>query len=159
MTGGSQELGLRAGTHNVPYIVGLAKALELARNSIGKTEPKLTSMRDFLIESILAQIPEVKLTGHPTQRLSNHASFIFRGIDGNQLVILLDQAGFACSSGSACKTGNPKPSEVLKAIGLADEWALGSLRITLGNSTTKENLESFITTLIEIVSRMRKVHS
>ena len=155
-TGGSQEQGLRAGTHNVPYIVGLAKALELARRSFELTETKLRSLRDRLIESVQTQIPDVKLTGHPTQRLSNHASFIFKGIDGNQLVIVLDRAGFACSSGSACKTGNPKPSEVLKAIGVPDDWALGSLRVTLGNQTTKEELNSFVASLVGIVARLRK---
>ena len=155
-TGGSQEQGLRAGTHNVPYIVGLAKALELARRSFELTETKLRSLRDRLIESVQTQIPDVKLTGHPTQRLSNHASFIFKGIDGNQLVIVLDRAGFACSSGSACKTGNPKPSEVLKAIGVPDDWALGSLRVTLGNRTTKEDLNSFVASLAVIVARLRK---
>jgi cysteine desulfurase len=155
-TGGSQEQGLRAGTHNVPYIFGLAKALELAQKSFQKTESRLTELREYLIGLILEQIPQVKLTGHPTQRLSNHASFIFQGIDGNQLVIVLDRAGFACSSGSACKTGNPKPSEVLKAIGVPDDWALGSLRVTLGNQTTKEELDSFVASLVEIVHRLRE---
>jgi len=156
-TGGSQEQGMRAGTHNVPCIVGLAKALELAQNSFVQTESRLRGLRDHLIGSILGQIPYVELTGHPTQRLSNHASFILKGIDGNQLVIVLDRAGFACSSGSACKTGNPKASEVLKAIGISDEWALGSLRVTLGNQTTKEELDSFMSSLVEIVTRMRNV--
>lgn len=155
-TGGSQEQGLRAGTHNVSYIVGLATALELAQKSFEKTESKIRELRDFLIVTILGQIPQVKLTGHPTQRLSNHASFILQGIDGNQLVIILDRAGFACSSGSACKTGNPKPSEVLKAIGVPDDLALGSLRVTLGNQTTKRELDSFVASLVEIVARLRK---
>jgi len=155
-TGGSQEQGLRAGTHNVPYIVGLAKALEIAQKSFLKNESRLIGLRDYLVGMILDQIPQAKLTGHPTQRLSNHASFVLQGIDGNQLVIVLDRAGFACSSGSACKTGNPKPSEVLKSIGLSDEMALGSLRVTLGNQTTREELDRFVASLVPIVARLRK---
>ena len=158
-TGGKQENGLRAGTHNVPYIVGMAKALKNAQNSFEQVEPKLIHLRDHLIESVLSAIPEVKLTGHPKRRLSNHTSFVFQGIDGNQLIILLDHAGFACSSGSGCKTGNPQPSGVLKAIGIPEEWALGSLRVTLGKQTTTEEVDEFVSTLSEIIVRMRKIRS
>jgi cysteine desulfurase len=158
-TGGSQEQGLRAGTHNVPYIVGLAKALELSQKSFVETELRIKDFRDHLIAKVLDQIPDSKLTGHTTQRLSNHASFVFQGINGNQLVIVLDRAGFACSSGSACKTGNPKPSEVLRAIGVPGELALGSLRVTLGNQTTREELDRFVASLVEIVARLRKTRS
>lgn len=155
-TGGSQEQGLRAGTHNVPYIVGMAKALELTQKSLKKTETRMRELRDYLIGLIMNQVTQIKLTGHPSQRLSNHASFVLQGIDGNQLVIVLDRAGFACSSGSACKTGNPNPSEVLKAIGVPETLALGSLRVTLGNQTTRKELDSFVASLVEIVSRLRK---
>jgi cysteine desulfurase len=103
----------------------------------------------------LESIPDVRLTGHPNERLPNHASFVFLGIDGNELLIQLDIEGFACSSGSACKTGNPEPSEVLKAIGVEKEWALGSLRVTLGNQTKDEELLKFIDILPRVVSRLR----
>ena len=96
-----------------------------------------------------------RLTGHPIERLPNHASFVFENVDGNTLLQMLDSAGFACSSGSACKTGNPQPSEVLTAIGLSRSWALGSLRITLGQDTTVQQVESLIQVLPALVKRAR----
>jgi len=104
----------------------------------------------------LETIPDAQLTGHPIQRLPNHASFVFRGADGNRLLMLLDLAGFACSSGSACKVGSPKPSEVLLAIGLPEEWALGSLRITLGKDSTPQQVERFLAALPGLVEKARK---
>jgi cysteine desulfurase len=95
-------------------------------------------MRDRLIEKVLERIPRVQLTGHPVERLPNHASFAFEGVDGNALVMMLDVAGFAVSSGSACKVGSPEASEVLLAIGLPREWSLGSLRVTLGTQTNRQ---------------------
>ncbi|MEM5775379.1 MAG: aminotransferase class V-fold PLP-dependent enzyme, partial [Anaerolineaceae bacterium] len=106
-TGGGQEYNLRAGTQNVPYIVGLAEALSLAQSELDAWSGKLTAMRDHLIGRVLEEIPQARLTGHPSERLPNHASFVFKGVDGNQLLMMLDAAGFACSSGSACKMGNP----------------------------------------------------
>ena len=108
-----------------------------------------------LIGRILEEIPDSLLTGHPSQRLPNHASFVFKGVDGNALLIQLDMAGFACSSGSACKTGNPEPSEVLTAIGLDREWALGSLRLTLGTQTSTAEIEAFIEKLPQLILRLR----
>ena len=155
-TGGGQEFGLRAGTQNVPYIVGLAEAFHLAQISVADHARRLIAMRDFLIGRVLESIPDTRLTGHPTQRLPNHASFVFKGADGNRLLMLLDLAGFACSSGSACKVGSPKPSEVLLAIGLSPDWALGSLRVTLGKDSTPDQIEKFTTVLPGLVDKARK---
>lgn len=155
LTGGGQEFGLRAGTQNIPYIVGLAKALQLTQAERPQRIQALRPLRDFLIGNILETIPEAQLTGHPDQRLPNHASFVFRGVDGNALLMLLDVEGFSCSSGSACKTGNPEPSEVLTAIGLDRDWALGSLRVTLGAATSAEQVESFIQVLPKVIERVR----
>jgi cysteine desulfurase len=136
ITGGQQEFGLRAGTLNVPYIVGLAEALRLAQEELQLRSAQVQPLRDELVEFVLSQIPDSRLTGHPQNRLPNHASFVFNGVNANVLLMLLDIAGFACSSGSACKVGNPQPSDILLAIGLPKEWALGSLRITFGRHTT-----------------------
>jgi cysteine desulfurase len=154
-TGGKQENGLRAGTHNVPLIMGLAEAFRLAQNSLKERAQANIPLRDYLIERVMDELPRTRLTGHLVQRLPNHASFVIEGIDGNQLMNLLDIAGYACSSGSACKTGNPQPSEVLMAIGLSKHWALGSLRVTLGRDTTSQALSSFTDVLADLVRRQR----
>ena len=156
ITGGGQEFGLRAGTQNVPYIAGLAEAFHLAQNSAVDHARQSIEMRDFLIGRVLETVPDARLTGHPTQRLPNHASFVFKGADGNRLLMLLDLAGFACSSGSACKVGSPKPSEVLLALGLAPDWALGSLRVTLGNDSTPAQIEMFSDVLPGLVEKARR---
>jgi cysteine desulfurase len=156
-TGGSQESGQRAGTHNIPYIVGLAEALFLAQHEREARIARLIPLRDRLIGQVLEEIPAARLTGHPSQRLPNHASFVFEGVDGNDLLMMLDLTGYACSSGSACKTGDPEPSEVLTALGLPRSWALGSLRVTLGEGTTAEQIESFLEVLPGIVERSRNL--
>ena len=155
LTGGGQEFGLRAGTSNIPYIVGLAEAFQLMHAELEDRASRLTPMRDRIIGQVLEEIPNARLTGHPTERLPNHASFVFEGVDGNALLMLLDVDGFACSSGSACKTGDPEPSDVLTALGLPSEWALGSLRVTLGQSTTHKDIEAFLHTLPHAVARAR----
>jgi cysteine desulfurase len=155
-TGGGQEQGLRAGTHNIPYIVGMAEALRLAQQEKDQRAAHLAPMRDRLIGQVLEEVADSRLTGHPSQRLPNHASFAFQGSDGNGLLMLLDAAGFACSSGSACKTGNPEPSEVLTALGLPREWGLGSLRVTLGSGTIPDEIERFLTILPEAVEKSRR---
>jgi cysteine desulfurase len=155
LTGGSQESGLRAGTHNIPYIVGLAEAFRLVQDERQGREQRLHTMRDHIVGRILEEIPDARLTGHPTMRLPNHASFVFKGADGNALLTLLDVEGYACSSGSACKTGDPEPSEVLTALGLTAEWALGSLRVTLGKDTTIGEVEAFLEALPGAVERVR----
>jgi len=156
-TGGGQEFGLRAGTSNIPYIVGLAEALQLARRERAEQAPRLAALRDHLIGSVLEEIPDARLTGHPNQRLPNHASFVFKGVDGNALLMLLDIEGFACSSGSACKTGSPEPSDVLTALDIPPEWALGSLRVTLGNHTTPQEIEAFLAVLPGLIERARGI--
>ena len=155
LTGGSQEFSLRAGTHNVPYIVGFAEALHLAAEEREARTAHVKPMRDHIIGSVLESIPDSKLTGHPEQRLPNHASFVFKDVDGNFLLQLLDANGFACSSGSACKTGNPEPSEVITALGYSDDWALGSLRITLGMGTIAEHIDSLLKNLPNFVEKAR----
>lgn len=154
-TGGGQEFGLRAGTQNVPYIIGLAKALQLAQVEWQQRTQQVRPLRDRIIGQILEEIPDARLTGHPIERLPNHASFVFKGVDGNMLLMLLDNAGFGCSSGSACKTGNPEPSDVLTSIGLDREWALGSLRVTLGKDTTPEQIDRFLHALPGLVEQAR----
>lgn len=155
-TGGGQENGLRAGTQNVPYIVGFAEALRLVDIEREERAAHVKPLRDRLIGSILETIPDSRLTGHMESRLPNHASFAFKGVDGNLLLTFLDGAGFACSSGSACKTGNPEPSEVMYGIGLTREWGLGSLRVTLGVGTNARQIESFLDALPELVVNARK---
>ncbi len=158
LTGGGQEFGLRAGTSNVPYIVGFAEALRLAVEERDQRIAHVKPLRDRLIGAVLEEIPDSRLTGHPESRLPNHASFAFKNVDGNLLLQLLDAAGFACSSGSACKTGNPEPSEVMSAIGLSREWGLGSLRITLGSGTIVEHVESFLRALPSLVEKVRELN-
>ncbi|HLF88519.1 MAG TPA: cysteine desulfurase family protein [Anaerolineales bacterium] len=158
-TGGGQEFGLRAGTSNIPYIVGMAAAFELAQREINGHPARLVSLRDRLIGQVLEEIGDAQLTGHPVQRLPNHASFVFKGVDGNALLAMLDVAGFACSSGSACKSGLPEPSEVLTMMGLPREWALGSLRMTLGKYTIPQEIELFLQFLPDAIQRARNAHS
>lgn len=155
-TGGGQEFGLRAGTSNLPYIAGMAEALRLAQEEREARAARLIPLRDGLIERILEEIPDCRLTGHPKERLPNHASFVFAGVDGNALLQVLDVEGYACSSGSACKTGSPEPSEVLTALGLDREWALGSLRVTMGAATTADEIQAFLITLPQVVARIRR---
>ena len=154
-TGGGQESGLRAGTLNVPYIVGFAEALRLTVKERQGRISHVHPLRDRIIGTILEEIPDSCLTGHPITRLPNHSSFVFKHMDGNLLLTLLDAAGIACSSGSACKTGNPEPSEVMTAIGLSREWGLGSLRVTLGNETTPAQVDAFLKALPELVKKAR----
>lgn len=159
ITGGSQENSLRAGTHNVPYIVGFAEALRLADEEREKRISHVKPLRDHIIGHVLETISDSQLTGHAQNRLPNHASFVFKDVDGNLLLQMLDSAGFACSSGSACKTGNPEPSEVIKALGFSNDWALGSLRITLGKDSSVEQVDSFLKTLPNVVEKARKLNN
>ncbi|MEN6410714.1 MAG: cysteine desulfurase family protein [Anaerolineaceae bacterium] len=154
-TGGKQENGLRAGTQNVPYLVGMAEALCLAQSEQSTRTEKVRILRDRLVGRVLEEIPGTFLTGHPEQRLPNHASFVFDGVDGNTLLMMLDGAGFACSSGSACKTGSPEPSDVLLALGLSAQLALGSLRVTLGKDSTPDEVERFADVLPDLVAKVR----
>jgi cysteine desulfurase len=155
-TGGGQENNLRAGTQNVPLIVGFTEAFKKSQVDIQSRSARFTKLRDQLIHGVTNSIPGSQLTGHPDQRLPNHASFVFDGVDGNRLLMILDSMGFACSSGSACKVGNPSPSEVLTAVGLSDEWALGSLRVTLGRDSTLQKIDQLLAVLPEQVEKARK---
>ena len=157
-TGGGQEHALRAGTHNVPYIVGFAEAFRLTVAERDRRAAHVLPLRDLIIDRVLEQIPDARLTGHPELRLPNHASFAFKDMDGNLLLTLLDSAGFACSSGSACKTGNPEPSEVMAAIGLPSQWGLGSLRVTLGKDSTSAQVEAFLEVLPGLVKKARELN-
>jgi cysteine desulfurase len=157
LTGGGQEFSLRAGTQNVPYIVGFAEALRLTNDERDQRVTHVKPLRDQIIGAVLETIPDSRLTGHLESRLPHHASFAFKDVDGNLLLTLLDAAGFACSSGSACKTGNPEPSEVMNAIGLSRDWGLGSLRVTLGIKTTPADVDSFLNVLPELVQKVRKL--
>ena len=156
-TGGSHERGLRAGTHNIPYIVGLAEAFKITAAERERHNTHYRTLRDRLIAGVLSAIPESALTGHPTERLPNHGSFVFRGVDGNELLMHLDLAGLAVSSGSACKTGDPEPSEVLLALGLDPAWALGSLRITFGRPSTEADVDQVLAVLPATVERLREL--
>lgn len=157
-TGGSHESGLRAGTHNVPYIVGMAEAFENAQAEVDQLASRLSDLRDYTMTKIL-EIEDSRLTGHRSNRLANHASFVFKGVDSNALLMLLDDAGFACSSGSACKTGDPQPSEVLLVMGIAPDWAAGSLRITLGKHTTPEDVDALLAAVPALVERARALEN
>ena len=155
--GGAQERQRRAGTHNVPGIVGFGKAIELAVNNLDKRVQYETELRDYLIERVLAEIPYTRLNGHRTDRLPNNTSFCFRFIEGESMLILLDQNGICGSSGSACTSGSLDPSHVLLAIGLPHEIAHGSLRLTLSEKTTKEDIDFTIDKLKEIIARLRSM--
>lgn len=159
ITGGMQERGSRAGTHNVPYIMGMVKALELVIDEREFDSTRLKILRDKLIEEVLKKIQGSKLTGDPVDRLPNHASFVIDGVNGNDLLIALDIAGFAVSSGSACKVGNPTPSDVLLAIGLEPALAMGSIRVTLGKTTTINEVNNFLSALAQVVDSIRKSKS
>jgi len=156
-TGGGQERHLRAGTENVPYIVGLAKALEMAYDDLDSEVPRLTALRDRLIEGVLERIPDAYLTGHPVQRLPNSASFVFAGIEGESILLQLDLAGVAASSGSACTSGSEGPSHVLTALGLEASLARGSLRLTLGRENTAADVDYVLEALPGIVHKLREI--
>jgi len=154
-TGGAHERGLRAGTANVAYIVGFAEALRLTAEERETHNQRFAQLREYLIAGILSNVPECRVTGHRLERLPNHASFVLRHVNGNDLLMHLDLAGIAASSGSACKTGDPKPSGVLLALGLEPEWALGSLRLTVGRGTTEEHVERVVRLLPKMVEKLR----
>ncbi len=153
--GGAQERNRRAGTENVPGIVGMARALELANQERIAHQAHLTELRDYLIESLMTKIPETRLNGHPTERLPGNANLCFRYIEGEALLLNLDLKGIAGSSGSACTSGSLDPSHVLLAMGLSHEIAHGSLRLSLGKATTKAEIDYVIEVLPEIVNKLR----
>lgn len=153
--GGAQERRRRAGTENVPGIVGFGAAVKRAKASMDERAKQESELRDYLIERVLSEIPYTRLNGHPEKRLPNSANFGFEFIEGESMLILLDMAGICASSGSACTSGSLDPSHVLLAIGLPHEKAHGSLRLTLSEETTKEEVDFVVDKLKEIVERLR----
>ena len=155
--GGAQERKRRGGTENTAGIVGFGKAVEIAMATMEERTAKEKAMRDHLIERVLKEIPFARLNGHPSQILSNNANFAFQFFEGDSMLIMLDMEGICGSSGSACTSGSLDPSHVLLAIGLPHEIAHGSLRMTLSEETTKEDLDYVTTCLKEIVARLRSM--
>lgn len=153
--GGAQERKRRAGTENVPGIVGLGKAVEIAMETMEERTAKESALRDYLIARIEEEIPFAKLNGHRVKRLPNNVNFCFQFIEGESMLIMLDMAGICGSSGSACTSGSLDPSHVLLAIGLPHEIAHGSLRLTLGDENTKEQVDYVVDHLKEIVAKLR----
>lgn len=157
VTGGHQERGKRAGTENVPAIVGMGKAIELAYTNLDAYNNKLIKLRDYTIDRILNEIPYVKLNGHKENRLPGNVNVSFKGIEGESMLLLLDMRGIQASSGSACTSGSLDPSHVLLAIGLKHEIAHGSLRISFGDINTAEDAEYIVNSLKEIVEKLREM--
>lgn len=157
--GGEQEGGLRAGTENLSGIIGLGEAIRLAVERMPENARKTAALRDRLIRGIMERLDGVRLNGHPTERLPNNCSLSFRDIEGEALLLRLDLAGIAASSGSACASGSLEPSHVLTAIGLSPETARGSLRMTLGAGTTEKEIDEVIRVLPEIVEDLRSMRS
>ncbi len=155
--GGAQERGKRAGTENLPGIIGLAKALELATANLSEKTDKITKLRDYIIENIEEKIPYCRLNGHRTKRLPANVNFSFKYIEGESMLLWLDINGIAASSGSACTSGSLDPSHVLLAIGLDHATAHGSLRVSLGEENTYEEADFLIKTLTETVEKLRKM--
>jgi cysteine desulfurase len=157
--GGGQERERRSGTENIPGIVGLSLALETADSTRGETGQRCSALRDKIISSVLNQIPGTRLNGHPTERLPNNANFSFSGVEGEPILLGLDMAGIAASSGSACSSGSLEPSHVLLALGQSAEIARGSLRLTLGRDNTEEEIEYLLGVLSGLVDRLRQLPS
>ena len=153
--GGAQERSRRAGTENVPGIVGMAEALRLACQDMDEKRLRLAEMRDYLITQVVEKIPYTKVNGHLTKRLPNNANFSFHFIEGESLLLMLDLNGIAASSGSACTSGSLDPSHVLLSIGLPHEIAHGSLRVTLGDENTYGQIDYFVEKLTGIVEKLR----
>lgn len=153
--GGAQERKRRAGTENVPGIVGYGAAVERAVRTMEERTQKEQALRDYLIDRVLREVPYTRLNGHRTNRLPNNANFSFQFIEGESLLIMLDMDGICGSSGSACTSGSLDPSHVLLAIGLPHEIAHGSLRLTLGEETTKEELDEVVESIKKIVKKLR----
>jgi cysteine desulfurase len=157
LQGGGQERTIRAGTENVPYVVGFARAAELAYGDLASRNAHNRRLRDRLIAGIAQRIPGAHLTGHPTERMPNSASFVFEHADGESILLNLDQEEIFASSGSACTAGSLEISHVLKALGLPDEQAAGSLRLTTGLGTTDEEIDRTLEVLPRVIERVRSL--
>ena len=159
MHGGEQEYGLRASTHNIPGIVGLGKAVEVAKSHLREEGAKLTDLRNQLIEGVLKNIEHTMLNGHPKKRLPNNANIAIQYVEGESMLLDLDMEGIICSTGSACSSMSLEPSHVLLALGLSYEVAHGSLRFSLGKYTEREDIDKVIEVLPKIVKRLRAISS
>ena len=157
--GGGQERDRRSGTENIPGIIGLSLALEAADTVREETSQRCAALRDRIIDSVLQQIPGSRLNGHATQRLPNNANFSFTGVEGEPILLGLDVARIAASSGSACSSGSLEPSHVLLALGQSAEIARGSLRLTLGRDNTEDEVEYLLGVLVDLVQRLRQLPS
>ena len=157
--GGAQERQRRAGTENVPGIVGLARALEISQDGIEERARSIADFRDHLIRGIMERIPDVRLNGHPTQRLPNNVNVAIERVEAESTILALDMKGIAASSGSACTSGALEPSHVLQALGLPLAAAMTAVRFSLGRPTTKDDLDFTIESLAEIASRLRTMSS
>ena len=157
--GGGQERERRSGTENIPGIIGLSLALDAANAAREETGQHCSALRDRIIESVLEQITGSRLNGHATQRLPNNANFSSTGVEGEPILLGLDMAGIAASSGSACSSGSLEPSHVLLALGQSAEIARGSLRLTLGRDNTEEEVEYLLEVLVDLVQRLRQLPS
>jgi len=159
LTGGGQESGRRAGTVNVPFAVGASEALRLAVAERVENVAHYRRLTAKLVDGVLSALPnKCRLTGHPVERLPHNASFAFRNISGNDLLMHLDIAGVSASSGSACLTGDPKPSSVLQALGLGPEWTSGGLRLTIGRQNTDDDVETVLRILPQTVGRLERLN-
>lgn len=155
--GGAQERGRRAGTENVPGIVGLGCATEIAIDEMPQNSLRLASMRDRMIETILDTVPDTRINGHPTERLANNVNVAFRYVEGESILLMLDALGISASSGSACTSASLEPSHVLLAIGLAHEEAHGSLRLSLGPGNSEEDVDYVLSVIPGIIERLRQI--
>jgi len=155
--GGGQENGLRSGTENVASVVGFGKACELAMENLGKNILHFKNLRDVLVSKVMKEIPYVSINGHPEKRIPNNAHFTFLGVNGEDLIIKLDEEGIAASTGSACSVRTQKESHVLRAMGFLHEQIAGSLRLTVGSMNTISEIENTITVLKRVVKELRSV--
>ena len=155
--GGGQENGLRSGTENVASVVGFGKACELAKENLGKNILHFKNLRDVLVSKVMKEIPYVSINGHPEKRIPNNAHFTFLGVNGEDLIIKLDEEGIAASTGSACSVRTQKESHVLRAMGFLHEQIAGSLRLTVGSMNTISEIENTITVLKRVVKELRSV--
>lgn len=155
--GGGQERRLRSGTENVPGIIGLGAAVELAVSSIDEVRPRLERLRERLVAGVLASVPDCRYLGHPAERLPGNAAFTVRYIEGESMLLQLDSHGFMVSSGSACASGSLEPSHVIMALGLGAEEAHGSIRVSLGRQNTEEEVDAFLAAFAPIVDKLRQM--
>jgi cysteine desulfurase len=158
LTGGSHENKRRPGTENVPYIVGIAKALELIQSHRDTENERQAALRDKLIDGVLKTIPDSQLTGHPTRRLPNNASFVFDGCEADPILMHLDMGGIQAASGSACTSGMPEPSHVLSAMGLPHDLALSALRLSVGKQTTEADIDTVLDVLPGVIEKARQLN-